>query len=65
VRILTPEIKKPGIRVEAVLTVSFSDKFFLQFFKVLVMSFSSLSVCLKIGATQFHKVEVNVQRWRR
>lgn len=47
------------------LTISFLDRFFLQFFKVLKMSFSSLLIFPNIEATQFNKVEVNVQRLRR
>ena len=58
----TSQIIKPGTKVQDLLMISLPEKFFLQFFKVLVMLSLSLSVCLRNEATQSHKVEVNVQR---
>ena len=57
----TSQVRKPRTKSEALFIISLPEKFFLHFFKVLVMLPMSLSVCLNIGATQFHKVEVNWQ----
>lgn len=58
----TSQIKKPGTRVQALLMTSFPEKSFLDFFKVFVMLSLSLSVYLKIQATQSHMVEVKGKR---
>lgn len=59
------QIIKLGTKAQALLIISFVEKFFLQFLKVLVILPMSLSICLKIDAIQFHKMEVNGQRLRR
>ena len=61
----TFQMTKPRTRIWALLTISFPEKFFLQFFRVLDMLRLSQSVCLKIVATQSHTFEVKGQRLRR
>ena len=56
---------KPRTKVQALLMISFPEKFFLQFFKVLEMLSLSLSMGLKIEATHSHTVEVKGKRLRR
>lgn len=58
----TYQMTKLRTKVQALLTISLAEKFFLHFFKVLVMLILSRSVCLKIEATQSHMVEVKGKR---
>ena len=61
----TFQMTKPRMRVQALLIISFPQKFFLQFFNVFEMLSLSLLVFLKIEATHCHTMEVKGQRLRR